>query len=230
MNGLHDMGGMHGFGPVAPAPPGEKLFEADWERRAFALLIAAIAAGLLNMDEARDGVERMDPLLYLRTVSAGESYYWRWLCATEILLDRKQVITHAARRARLAGAPGGIPQFPSAACLAAADVPRLVAEGGSARAPTDAAPLFQPGQRVRARVISPAGHTRLPRYVRGRTGTIVRDHGSFVFPDASAAGQGPAAQHVYLVRFTMQELWGVAPGRERDSLMIDLWDDYLEPA
>jgi nitrile hydratase subunit beta len=100
MNGLHDLGGMNGFGPIR-RDEHEPLFHEDWERRTFALLIAVIASGAINMDEARDGVERMDPLLYLQTVHADESYYWRWLCATEILLERKGIVTRAERDARI---------------------------------------------------------------------------------------------------------------------------------
>ena len=96
MNGLHDVGGMHGFGPIR-RDDDEPLFHEPWERRTFALLIAVIASGSLNMDEARDGVERMDPLLYLRTVYGDDSYYWRWLCATEILLERKGIVTRGER-------------------------------------------------------------------------------------------------------------------------------------
>lgn len=101
MNGIHDLGGMHGFGPIH-RDDAEPLFKHDWERRAFALLIAVIAADLLNMDEARDGVERMDPLLYMKTVYGDESYYWRWLCATEIVLERKNIVTREERIARIA--------------------------------------------------------------------------------------------------------------------------------
>ena len=96
MNGLHDVGGMHGFGPIR-RDDDEPLFHEHWERRTFALLIAVIASGSLNMDEARDGVERMDPLLYLKTVYGDDSYYWRWLCATEILLEQKGIVTRAER-------------------------------------------------------------------------------------------------------------------------------------
>jgi nitrile hydratase subunit beta len=111
-------------------------------------------------------------------------------------------------------------------CLKAADVPAHVAKGGSARVGEQIEPLFKVGQQVRARNIHPEGHTRLPRYVRGRTGRIERDHGVFSFPDSSAAGLGPKPQHVYAVRFEAAELWG--SGR-MGVVLVDLWDDYLEP-
>lgn len=100
MNGLHDMGGTHGLGPIH-VDDDKPLFPEAWEGRAFGLLIAVIAADLLNMDEARYGVELMDPRLYLETVCGDESYYWRWLCATEIMLDRKGIVTRQEQLARV---------------------------------------------------------------------------------------------------------------------------------
>ena len=90
-------------------------------------------------------------------------------------------------------------------------------------------PRFKVRQRVRARNINPTGHTRLPRYVRGKTGVIVRDHGVYLFPDSNAHFQGEKRQHVYSVRFAATELWGEIAS-PRDSVHLDLWDDYLERA
>jgi nitrile hydratase len=92
-----------------------------------------------------------------------------------------------------------------------------------------AAARFRPGQRVRARNIHPTGHTRLPRYARGKRGTIVRDYGVFVFPDTSAHSLGEKPQHVYSVRFAARELWG-EQASPRDSVYVDMWEDYLERA
>jgi nitrile hydratase subunit beta len=88
---------------------------------------------------------------------------------------------------------------------------------------------FRPGQRVRARNINPPGHTRLPRYTRGKSGVVHRDHGVFVFPDTNAHFLGENPQHVYSVRFTAQELWG-SQALPEDSVYVDLWDAYLEAA
>lgn len=94
--------------------------------------------------------------------------------------------------------------------------------------PTSLPVRFSPGDRVLAKNINPAGHTRLPRYVRGRIGTVVQYHGSFVFPDTYAHGNGEKPQHVYSVRFESSELWGEA-AVENSAVYLDLWDDYIEP-
>ncbi len=112
--------------------------------------------------------------------------------------------------------------------LKAADVEQTLRKGGSARVDDDVAPKFKPGQRVVARNLNPLGHTRVPRYIRGRSGTVDRDHGVFVFPDTNAAGTGKSPQHVYSVRFEASEVWGAETGA-KDAIYIDLWDDYLDP-
>jgi nitrile hydratase len=108
-------------------------------------------------------------------------------------------------------------------------VPVTLGRGGPARRDAAVAPRFKVKQRVRARNIHPAGHTRLPRYARGKLGTIIRDHGVFVFPDTNALFQGEKPQHVYSVRFAARELWG-EQASPRDAVYIDMWDDYLERA
>ena len=112
--------------------------------------------------------------------------------------------------------------------LTADAVPVVLSKGKSARVAADVAPRFRPGDRVAVRNLNPTGHTRAPRYVRGRRGVIDRDYGVFVFPDTNAAMAGEAPQHCYSVRFAARELWGPeAP--ERDCLYVDLFDDYLDP-
>jgi nitrile hydratase len=88
-------------------------------------------------------------------------------------------------------------------------------------------PRFKVGQRVRARNMHPIGHTRLPRYARGKTGMITIDHGVYSFPDTNAHARGENRQHVYSVRFPARELWG-ANAAARDYVHLDLWDDYLD--
>ena len=108
-------------------------------------------------------------------------------------------------------------------------VPLLVQTGASARVAEDIPARFVPGDTVLAKNVNPANHTRLPRYVRGKVGTIMMDHGVFVTPDTAAHGLGEHPQHVYCVRFTAAELWG-GDASSRDTVNIDLWDDYLQPA
>ena len=113
--------------------------------------------------------------------------------------------------------------------LKAADVLAPLRAGDSARLPDAVPAKFRPGDRVVVRNLNPLGHTRVPRYVRCKTGVIDRDHGVMVFPDTNAAGTGTSPQHVYSVRFEAAEVWG--PGcSAKDAIYIDLWDDYLDPA
>ena len=111
----------------------------------------------------------------------------------------------------------------------ASGVPDLVKTGGSTRRDVEVSPKFKPGDKVRAININPAAHTRLPRYVRGKVGTVVMDHGVFVFPDTSAASQGDKPQHVYNVAFEAAELWG-GDAATKDRVHIDLFEDYIAGA
>lgn len=221
MNGVHDMGGMHGFGPVI-REESEPVFHAEWERRTFALTLAMAAWRRWNLDTTRFWRERMPPADYLRA-----TYYERWLWALERLLVEKGFVTPAelGRDPVRAPAPGGI----QPGALRGADVHGMLRRRRAARRDVPASPRFSPGDRVVARDLHPVGHTRLPRYVRGRQGVVDRDHGVFVFPDTHALGLGEKPQHVYSVRFTARALWG-PDASPRDSVYVDLWDDYLDPA
>ena len=226
MNGVHDMGGMHGLGPVEREPD-EPSFHAEWERRVLAFTLATGFLGRWNIDMSRHAREQMPAAEYLAT-----SYYEHWLWALELLLYMNGMVRpeEIERRMR-APRPGRPPAQPpeGVARLAAADVPAVLRAGPGARLGDEVAPRFQPGDRVRARNINPLGHTRLPRYARGREGVVDRDHGVWVFPDTHAAGQGTSPQHVYSVRFAARELWG-DDASARDVVYIDLWDDHLEAA
>ena len=224
MNGVHDLGGMHGFGPVE-VEPGEPVFHAAWERRVFATLVAIRLAGHWNVDQSRHARERMDPVEYLAA-----SYYERWLAGCLRLLGEKGLVSEAELDARI-GDPASAFETP-ANVPAAVSVEDLRARGGGPNASwsdANVAPRFRVGDQVVARTIHPTGHTRLPRYARGRTGVITRDHGVWVLPDSSASGMGPSPQHCYSVRFDARELWGDESPRT-DAVHVDLWDDYLEPA
>ena len=219
MNGIHDMGGMHGLGPVE-AEPDEPVFHAPWEGRAFAMNIASGAWRKWNTDAGRYQIEVIPAAEYLRM-----SYYEKWTVRLEELLIKAGLVT---RHEIATGKPA--PRSTKATPpFTAEKVPFLLRTGAGARRDVAVAARFQIGQRVRARNIHPDGHTRLPRYARGHAGTVHRDHGVYVFPDTNAHFLGEKPQHVYSVRFAARELWG-DQASVRDSVFIDLWDDYLEPA
>lgn len=220
MNSVHDMGGMHDMGPIAPEPD-EPVFHAPWEARMFALASATRGWGKWNIDQSRHAREAMPPARYLAS-----SYYEIWLYGYIELLVGSGLVT----REELAGgrADANRPP-PDARPVTAGQVEDILRAGHSTRVDADVAPKFAVGDPVVARIMNPIGHTRLPRYVRGRQGVIDRDHGVFVFPDTNAHGLGEKPQHVYSVRFAARTLWGedAAPN---DAVFVDLWDDYLDPA
>jgi nitrile hydratase beta subunit len=153
------------------------------------------------------------------------SYYELWLAGLLELSVKSGLVTRAEIESGIPAA-GSPKQTPA---LTADKVPPLVARGTPASRNVRVDPRFQAGQRVRARTINPIGHTRLPRYARGKLGTVERDHGVFVFPDTDAHFLGEKPQHVYSVRFLARELWG-EQAKPRDTVYIAMWDDYLEPA
>ncbi len=222
MNGAHDLGGGHGHGPIAP-DPNEPLFHAEWERRCFAVTLAMGFTGQWNIDQARFARESMAPGRYLET-----SYYEHWLHGLDVLVRERGLATDAeVASGRKQTAPKPVARVPKAA-----EVPAVLAKGGSARRAEAAATgpaKFKAGDLVVARNINPPGHTRVPRYVRGRRGAIARVHGVFVFPDTNAAAGDERPQWLYAVRFEGRELWGpdAEPGTH---VYVDLWDDYLDPA
>lgn len=216
MNGAHDMGGVHGFGPVIQEAD-EPVFHGDWESRSLALNLAS-GGGRWNIDTSRFARENTPPADYL-----SRSYYEMWIYGLEKLIVQTGMVTADELAAARQGAtfePVAEPR------LEAAKVEKAMRSGGSARVDADVAPKFVAGDRVRARVDAPQTHTRCPRYVRGRTGIVDRDHGVFVYPDTNAHGQGPNPQHCYAVRFEAEELWG--PDGQGGAVYVDLWDDYLE--
>jgi nitrile hydratase beta subunit len=217
MNGVHDMGGMDGFGPVVPEK-NEPVFHAEWERRMYALATSVMAAAQVNIDEFRHAIERMLPARYLAA-----SYYERWLAAAETLLVERGVVT---REELLAKQDASIDPSWIANAVATRG-PTPVKDKSGSKPPRA---RFSKGARVRARNLNPVGHTRLPRYVRGKAGVIARDWGVFVFPDTNAHHAGTKPQHCYSVSFAAHELWGKsAKANGRDRVLIDLWEDYLEP-
>ena len=222
MNGAHDLGGMHGLGPINPEPEAEEpVFHADWERRVFGLTLAAGFLGKWNIDMSRFSRERQHPIDYLR-----HTYYENWLAGLKTLLVEAQLVSPEELKAGKAAGPAD--ESIRHGVLKAEEVAGAIAKGSPVAMTIDSSPRFKCGERVRAVNRHPAGHTREPRYVRGRVGVIHEHHGAHVFPDRSAGGS-TEGRHFYSVRYTAKELWGErASGR--NAVYVDLWEDYLEPA
>lgn len=219
MNGIHDMGGMQDMGPIE-YEKNEPVFHADWEARVFAMFLAASAWHKWNLDAFRHTREVQPPDDYLRV-----SYYEQWLSGLRDLLVRRGLVTTTEIESGVPS-PGVAKATPP---LTPDKIPATLPTRIHANRDVQVSPRFQVGQRVRGRNINPVGHTRLPRYARGKFGTIHRDYGVFVFPDTNAHFLGENPQHVYSVRFAARELWG-AQAAEKDCVYVDMWDDYLEVA
>jgi nitrile hydratase beta subunit len=219
MNGVHDLGGMHGMGPIVREAD-EPVFHEPWERRVFALNRATAALEKWNIDVMRHSIERLPAIDYLRM-----SYYEKWLGGLITRLEESGLVTRAELESGRA-TPGSSKATPP---LTADKVPAVVAQRGWFGRQVNTPPRFAVGQAVRAKKINPTNHTRLPRYARGNVGLVDRIHGAHVFPDTNAHFRGEKPQHLYSVRFSARELWGEAAA-ERDAVYIDLWEDYLEPA
>ncbi len=218
MNGPHDLGGAHGFGPVEPEDD-EPVFHADWEGKAFALVMALGYTGAWHIDTSRHARERTPPADYLAS-----SYYEIWFAGLKRLLVEHNLVTQAEIDAGKSSSP------PAALTAVPAEglVEKLRAKNSYER-PAPAPVRFKAGDRVRAKVMNPYGHTRLPRYVRGRTGTIAAIRGCHVFPDAHCGTENEDPHWLYSVAFAAEDLWG-PQGRAGDEIRLDLWEPYLEPA
>ena len=221
MNGGHDLGGMHGLGPIrAESEAVEPVFHADWERRVFGMVRALGALGRWNGDMARHARERQHPADYLR-----HSYYENWLAGLETLLVETGLVTAAELASGKAAEPAD--ENLRQRRLTAHDVSTAL-EATPATVQVSISPRFRIGDRVRAINQHPAGHTREPRYVRGRAGIIHEHHGAHVFPDLNAQGVR-AGRRLYTVRFEASDLWG-QDGDAQSAVYVDLWEDYLESA
>jgi nitrile hydratase len=223
MDGVHDLGGMQGFGPVE-REENEPVFHADWEPAVVAMMRAAGSRGLFNIDEFRHGIERMAPAHYLRA-----TYYEKWLDGVTRVLVEKGVVSAE----ELAGRLAYFGQHPDASARSV--VPAALPDRGAvnlnwqhAVRETGATPRFVPGDEVITRDMHPPGHTRLPRYARGKRGVIHCCHGIHVFPDTNAHGQGEQPHPLYSVRFAARELWGES-AEPNQAVHIDLWESYLLP-
>jgi nitrile hydratase len=224
MDGVHDLGGMQGFGRVEPEER-EPVFHAPWEPAVLAMVRASLAHGCCNLDEFRHAIERMEPAEYLSV-----TYYEKWLDGlTRVLIEKGVVKAEdvASRttffrerpEAPVTAAVRG--QHPEPAPFDPGYLQGVIRE-------TRHTPRFGPGDSVVTRNIHPRGHTRLPRYARGKRGLVHLVHGVQVYPDAHAHGLGESAQPLYSVRFPARELWGDV-AEPNQWVHLDLWESYLEP-
>jgi nitrile hydratase len=225
VNGVHDLGGSHGFGRVA-VDEGEP-FHAEWEKRVFAIRTAMLGAHRMpeNLDQARYAIELLPPSVYL---SAG--YFERWLLAGEAIFAARGAIAAdelAERQTQLATDP----RTPATGTRDTEQVERLVGSlrnGIPTRRRLDVQPKFAVGDAVTARNRHTKGHTRLPRYVRAKQGVIDRIHGAFDLPERAAVGEAEP-EYVYEVRFEGEALWGES-AEPRTCVYVQLWESYLEAA
>jgi nitrile hydratase beta subunit len=219
MNGGQDLGGTHGHGPVVPEP-NEPVFHADWEKRAFALTLAMGRPGGWSIDMSRFARENRPSQEYLTM-----SYYELWFYALETMLKERDLVSDDEIVVGHALAP----PKPVTRVLTPDDVLKVLHRGGPTERDTNTVATFKADDRVRAKNINPVTHTRLPRYVRGRVGTIERVIGCHVFPDSNASGGGENPQWLYTVRFDGPELWGEGSD-PHVKVSVDAWEPYLEPA
>ncbi len=219
MNGPHDLGGQMGFGAIDPEPD-EPVFHAAWEQRALGTTLCAGALGRWNLDASRHARESLHPADYYAS-----SYYEIWIKALEALLLQNGLVD--AQELQTGHARGKVATTKPP--LTADRVPQVLATGGPCDRQATTPARFQAGDAVRTKNIHPTGHTRLPRYARGRAGRIEEVAGVFVFPDDNAQGRGENPQWLYRVVFEGSELWG--PDTEAGlTVSIDAWESYLDPA
>ena len=217
MNGVHDLGGMHGFGPVEPEA-NEPVFHQRWEARTHAIAKALGSCGKWNIDYGRHERELIPPAEYLRM-----SYYEKWLTALAGQIVKVGLVTREELESGQP-APGTSKVTPP---LTVEGVHEAIFGTRPFTRDVQVAARFKLGDRVRTRNLHPAGHTRLPRYARNHVGIVRRDHGVHVFPDTNARFQGEHPQHLYSVRFEAQELWG-DEASPREAVYLDLWESYLD--
>ena len=216
-NSVHDMGGMHGFGPVV-AEPSEPPFHETWEGRVLAMQRAMGYIGLWTIDGGRSSLENLAPLTYLAA-----SYYERWFLGLERRLVAHGLVGEDELAASRSLRPGT--RLNRKMSLEDANANRYARFDRPAPAPA----RFKPGDAVRTRNINPATHTRLPRYARGKLGTVEAVRGCHVYPDSAAIGAGDNPQWLYTVVFSARELWG-EEADPKVTVSIDAFEPYLSPA
>ena len=219
MQGGHDLGGMQGLGPINPEPESsEPWFHADWEKTVFWLTLSCGSLGLWSIDASRHARERQHPADYLRN-----TYYENWFAGLKTLLLEKQVVTQEELDS--GSVRSDAPEDLRNRMLAADRVAMTLRKGGPSIMPDEGLPKFSTGDQVQVTIDHPAGHTRVPGYLRGRTGTVETCCGWHVFPDKSAIGER-VGQPLYRVVFSADSIWGKT-ANPADSVSADLWESYL---
>lgn len=225
MNGIHDMGGMQGFGRVIYEHD-EPVFHDIWEGRLYGISRMIGHYSIFAPNGMRFALEHIDPAVYLTS-----SYYERWLLVIEQALIEKGHLSLEALNERTEffrvnpeaspprrDDPEALERFINALPL-----------WQSPNRDVDVEPQFSVGDPVKSLNINPSGHTRLPRYVRGKHGAIAKYHGVHDFQDSVPERSGSDPQPVYSVRFEGSELWGES-AEQNQSLYVDMWESYLERA
>jgi len=217
MNNVHDMGGMEGFGEIKRQKD-EPVFKHRWEAEVFAVNRLVNVGNIDDIHEKRYTRETMPPAEYLRT-----PYYGLWLYSMEKMYVKYGLMTEE----ELKNPDGRLARVDGYQAVTAEEVEARIQRGRTSGAHVDVPASFQVGDLVIVKNEHPRGHTRHPRYVRGRRGQVDRDHGVFQFPDRAAHGLEPKPQHCYAVKFKATELWG-SRSNPNDCVFLDLFDDYLE--
>lgn len=225
VNGVFDLGGTDGLGPVV-VPTDEPVFRAEWEKAVFPMFAMCFRAGFFGVDEFRHGMEKIDPAVYLKS-----PYYDHWVHTVEYHGDRtgNLDLDELDRRTEfyLANPDAPLPEHDDDPDLLAF-VNAVVPAGAPAKRASDKVARFTVGDTVRVVRQAPHGHTRLARYIRGAVGDVVSHHGTFIYPDTAGNGLGDCPEHVYTVRFDARELWGKDGAEPNESVYFDVWDPYIE--
>lgn len=225
MNGVFDLAGTDGVGPVI-VPDEEPVFRAEWEKAVFPMFAMCFRAGFFGVDQFRHGIELIDPAVYLKS-----PYYEHWVHTVEHFGEKlgKLDMAELDRRTEhyLANPDAPLPEHADDPELLAF-VEAVVPAGAPAKRPSDKAARFKVGDIVRVDRSAPRGHTRRARYIRGAIGEVVLHHGPMIYPDTAGNGLGENPEHVYTLRFTNEELWGAAHAEPGGSVYFDVWDPYIE--
>ncbi|MDH3715141.1 MAG: nitrile hydratase subunit beta [Gammaproteobacteria bacterium] len=217
MDGIHDLGGRQGFGEI-DVDESDEQFHEPWEARVRGIVNAMSGAADWNLDWFRHCRELLDPADYL-----SRPYFDQWVQTYCAMLVNSEVATVEELASGKSVAPvSGMPAPMRAAAVKSA-------RPGAKRydREIDVGPAYSVNDSVRAKSHGIPGHTRLPAYVRGHAGQILRHHGAHVFPDANALGE-KRFEHLYTVGFPSSELWAEAQ-RQNATVYLNLWESYLEP-